>query len=346
MKVTPLDLRQAQFRSKLRGFDPDEVTPFLSDAAYELEQALKEIDRLRQEAAKTEVVLDEFRERENALRNTLLTAQRLADQIKENAEVGVEDHPARGREPRRPAPAEGAGPPHRARSRHQRDARAPPRRREVAGNVDCLALLRARLHAHAGSPVRPRREAPAAPPEDGRDDRSGPDRPPRVAAARGRARALPPRGCHADRRMPPVLVRIRVIPRARRTEISGRRGDAILVRLAAPPVDGAANDALIAFLADRLGIPQRQIAIARGARLARQDDRRRRAVGRRDRATRLGTVSREAPRAEGMRAPNRGGSPSAWFRTRAAWGARESASGRLRSSRRSWWPARRRRRPS
>ena len=52
MKVTPLDLRQAQFRSKLRGFDPDEVTPFLADAAYELEQALKEIDRLRQEAAR------------------------------------------------------------------------------------------------------------------------------------------------------------------------------------------------------------------------------------------------------------------------------------------------------
>ena len=83
MKVTPLDLRQAQFRSKLRGFDPDEVTPFLSDAAYELEQALKEIDRLRQEAVRNETILDEFRERENALRNTLLTAQRLADQIKE-----------------------------------------------------------------------------------------------------------------------------------------------------------------------------------------------------------------------------------------------------------------------
>ena len=65
--------------------------------------------------------------------------------------------------------------------------------------------------------------------------------------------------------MPPVLVQIRVIPRARRTEISGRRGDAILVRLAAPPVDGAANDALIAFLAERLEIPRRQIALARGA---------------------------------------------------------------------------------
>ena len=64
---------------------------------------------------------------------------------------------------------------------------------------------------------------------------------------------------------PPVLLHVRVIPRARRTEISGRRGDAILVRLAAPPVDGAANDALIAFLAERLEIPRRQIALARGA---------------------------------------------------------------------------------
>lgn len=87
MKVTPLDLRQAQFRSKLRGFDPEEVTPFLADAAYELEQALKEIDGLRQERSRTEAILEEFRERENALRNTLLTAQRLADQIKENAET-------------------------------------------------------------------------------------------------------------------------------------------------------------------------------------------------------------------------------------------------------------------
>lgn len=87
MKVTPLDLRQAQFRNRLRGFDPDEVTPFLTDAAYELEQALKDIDRLRQEAARNETILDEFRERENVLRNTLLAAQRLADQIKENAEV-------------------------------------------------------------------------------------------------------------------------------------------------------------------------------------------------------------------------------------------------------------------
>jgi uncharacterized protein (TIGR00251 family) len=66
--------------------------------------------------------------------------------------------------------------------------------------------------------------------------------------------------------MPPAArIAIRVIPRARRSEIAGRRGDAILVRLAAPPVDGAANAALIAYLAGRLDIPHRQIAIVRGA---------------------------------------------------------------------------------
>jgi uncharacterized protein (TIGR00251 family) len=64
--------------------------------------------------------------------------------------------------------------------------------------------------------------------------------------------------------MPAALLSIRVIPRARRTEITGRRGDAVVVRLAAPPVDGAANDALIAYLAERLGIPRRQVAIRRG----------------------------------------------------------------------------------
>jgi cell division initiation protein len=87
MKVTPLDLRQAQFRTKMRGFDPDEVTKFLGETAEELEQAVKEVDRLRQDAVRTETTLGEYRERENSLRNTLLTAQRLADQIKENAEV-------------------------------------------------------------------------------------------------------------------------------------------------------------------------------------------------------------------------------------------------------------------
>jgi hypothetical protein len=54
------------------------------------------------------------------------------------------------------------------------------------------------------------------------------------------------------------------VPRAGRTSFAGRRGDAIVVRLAAAPVDGAANDALIAFLATALGCPRRSISIVAG----------------------------------------------------------------------------------
>jgi hypothetical protein len=48
------------------------------------------------------------------------------------------------------------------------------------------------------------------------------------------------------------------------TEVAGRHGDAIRVRLAAPPVDGAANDELRRFLAERLGVARGSIAIVRG----------------------------------------------------------------------------------
>jgi len=46
--------------------------------------------------------------------------------------------------------------------------------------------------------------------------------------------------------------------------VDGTRAGAILIRLAAPPVEGAANDALIAFLADRLDLPRRNIALVSG----------------------------------------------------------------------------------
>jgi cell division initiation protein len=86
MKVTPLDLRQTQFATTLRGYEKNEVRSFLADAADDYEQSLREIDRLRQELTRAEHDLTEHRDREINLRNTLLTAQRLADQIRENAE--------------------------------------------------------------------------------------------------------------------------------------------------------------------------------------------------------------------------------------------------------------------
>lgn len=55
-----------------------------------------------------------------------------------------------------------------------------------------------------------------------------------------------------------------MIPRAPRTRVDGERAGAILIRLAAPPVEGAANDALVAFLADALGLPRRDVTIVSG----------------------------------------------------------------------------------
>jgi cell division initiation protein len=86
MKVTPLDLRQQKFRTAMRGYDRAEVESFLHETADDYEQALRDADRLRDDLARTQVSLDEHREGERNLRNTLLTAQRLADEIKQNAE--------------------------------------------------------------------------------------------------------------------------------------------------------------------------------------------------------------------------------------------------------------------
>lgn len=87
MRIAPLDLRQQRFKkATLGGFDQTEVVAFLTEAAADYEHALRELDRLRQDLARTETLLVEHRERENTLRNTLQTAQRLADDMKQAAQ--------------------------------------------------------------------------------------------------------------------------------------------------------------------------------------------------------------------------------------------------------------------
>jgi uncharacterized protein len=63
-----------------------------------------------------------------------------------------------------------------------------------------------------------------------------------------------------------ATIDVRVIPRAGKSAIAGVRGNALLVRLNAPPVDGAANAELIDVLADALDIPKRAISIVAGER--------------------------------------------------------------------------------
>ncbi len=66
---------------------------------------------------------------------------------------------------------------------------------------------------------------------------------------------------HASR-----TVEVRVVPRARRDEIAGERDGRLLVRTTAPPVDGAANDAVRRLVADHFGVKNRQVTLVRGER--------------------------------------------------------------------------------
>jgi len=61
-----------------------------------------------------------------------------------------------------------------------------------------------------------------------------------------------------------VVVCVHVQPGAKRTEFAGRHGDAVKIRLAAPPVDGKANACLQAFLAEFLGVPKSAVSLLSG----------------------------------------------------------------------------------
>jgi cell division initiation protein len=86
MKVTPLDLRQQRFNTVMRGYDRGEVQAFLLEVADDYENALREMDKLRQDVTKLDAVLSEHRGQERNLRNTLLTAQKHADDVRETAQ--------------------------------------------------------------------------------------------------------------------------------------------------------------------------------------------------------------------------------------------------------------------
>lgn len=61
-----------------------------------------------------------------------------------------------------------------------------------------------------------------------------------------------------------LIIHVHATPRASKNQIQGLHGNALKIRLQAPPVDGKANETLIEFLANALGIPQRQITLLSG----------------------------------------------------------------------------------
>ncbi len=62
-----------------------------------------------------------------------------------------------------------------------------------------------------------------------------------------------------------IILTLHVQPGAKRSEVSGLHGDALKIRLAAPPIEGRANEALLRFVAELFAVPLRNVELLRGA---------------------------------------------------------------------------------
>ncbi len=90
MRITPLDIQQKQFPVKFRGFDVEEVFAFLEVIREEMEDLLRENASLKEHHHRSEAQLQEFRDMENTLRETLMTAQQMVEDYKTNARKEAE----------------------------------------------------------------------------------------------------------------------------------------------------------------------------------------------------------------------------------------------------------------
>jgi len=84
MKITPLDIQNHKFRGRLWGNDPEEVAIFLEMVAGEMEEAVKENHYLTEEVSRLKAQLAEHKDREQALRETMMMAQKIAQDMKNN----------------------------------------------------------------------------------------------------------------------------------------------------------------------------------------------------------------------------------------------------------------------
>ncbi len=90
MKITPLDITQKSFGRALRGFDREEVEAFLALVASEFEGLVREVQTLRADARRKDEDIAELRSRERALQETMITAQKACEEIREAARKEAE----------------------------------------------------------------------------------------------------------------------------------------------------------------------------------------------------------------------------------------------------------------
>jgi len=85
MRITPIDIQQHQFKSRMMGYDQGSVDQFLELVAEELARQHQQNQELQQEMTRLRKTLEEMHQREKALQRTLMLAQQAADDVKSNA---------------------------------------------------------------------------------------------------------------------------------------------------------------------------------------------------------------------------------------------------------------------
>jgi cell division initiation protein len=85
MEISPLEITQREFARKMRGLDPEEVHTFLEQVAEEMTRLLQQNSDQSAQIQRLEAQVKAYLEREDSLRNTLVTAQKMTEEIKENA---------------------------------------------------------------------------------------------------------------------------------------------------------------------------------------------------------------------------------------------------------------------
>jgi cell division initiation protein len=90
MRITPLDIQQKQFPVRFRGFDMEEVYAFLEVVREEMEDLIRQNTSLKEQVHRLEAQLQDYRQIEDTLRETLLMAQQMVEDYKENARKEAE----------------------------------------------------------------------------------------------------------------------------------------------------------------------------------------------------------------------------------------------------------------
>ena len=88
--LTPLEIQKQNFARKLKGFDPAEVRAYLQMVAEEIEILIRDVDRLSRENIMLREDLDDHNQRERILKDTLLSAQKVSEEVKANARKEAE----------------------------------------------------------------------------------------------------------------------------------------------------------------------------------------------------------------------------------------------------------------